>query len=188
MVWRCGGGDKSGLREVDKFVKDGIIKAGRNKIDGKEDNDILILSSKFINPNESLYKNADKIKPIEGYDDIVCHGSPEGLIINGMNNEEWIYTAKEAAEMIRNSQEFKGRSIRLISCQTGANGINSVAQQIADELGVEVMAPTEIVTVEPVEGKMFVSDNDILTRLWIRGENVSETGKWVIFKPRKVGE
>lgn len=110
------------------------------------------------------------------------------MIINGLDNEEWIYTAKEAAEMIRNSQEFRGKNIRLISCQTGANGENSVAQQIADELGVEVMAPTEIVTVEPVEGKMFVSNNDILTQLWIRGEDVAETGKWVIFKPRKVGE
>ena len=173
---------------IDKLGNGGIINIDKNKIDVKGDNDILTLSSKFINPNESLYKNSDKIKPIDGFDDIICHGSPEGLIINGMNNEEWIYTAKEAADMIRNSQEFKGRSIRLISCQTGANGENSVAQQIADELGVDVMAPTEIVTVEPVEGKMFVSDNDILTRLWIRGENVVETGKWVIFKPRKVGE
>ena len=168
--------------------KSGIINIDEKTVSFKGENDILILSSKFINPNESLYKNADKIKPIEGYDDIVYHGSPEGLIINGMDNEEWIYTAKEAAEMIRNSKGFSGRSIRLISCQTGANGIYSVAQQIADELGVEVMAPTETVTVEPIEGKMFVSDNDILTRLWIRGENVVETGKWVIFKPRKAGE
>lgn len=155
---------------------------------GKGEKDILTLSSKFINSNESLYKNSDKIKPINGYDDIICHGSPEGLIINGMNGEEWVYAAKEAAEMIRNSREFRGRDIRLISCQTGAGGKNSIAQQIADELGVNVMAPTEIVTVEPIEGKMFVSNNDILTRLWIAGENVTETGKWEIFKPRKVGE
>lgn len=105
-----------------------------------------------------------------------------------MDDEAWTYTGIEAADMIRNSQAFNGQNIRLISCQTGANGENSIAQQIADELGVDVMAPTEIVTVEPVEGKMFISNNDILTRLWIRGENVIETGKWVIFKPRKAGE
>lgn len=46
------------------------------------------------------------------------------------------------------------------------------------------MAPTEIVTVDPMDGKMFVSDNDVLTLLWINGEDVAETGKWVIFKPK----
>lgn len=69
-----------------------------------------------MNPYDQLFKNADKIKPIEGYDDIICHGSPDGLLIYGLRGEEWTYTAKEAAEIIRNSKEFTGKSIRLISC------------------------------------------------------------------------
>jgi len=105
------------------------------------------------------------------------------LLINGLDGEEWSYNAKQAAEMIRNSQEFKGTDIRLISCQAGA-GDNSIAQLIADELGVNVKAPTEIVNVSP-DGNIFVSDNETLAYMWYNGENVAETGKWVVFKPRK---
>lgn len=105
-----------------------------------------------------------------------------------ISSSELSFRAKEAAELIRNSREFCGKPIRLIACQTGALK-DGIAQQLADELGVNVLAPTEIVNVD-IAGNMFVSDNDVLVDLWntsakeIRG-SIKETGKWVEFKPRK---
>ena len=144
---------------------------------------MLILSSKFVNPNDDLYRYADRIQPEPGVDDIVCHGDPDSLLIEGLNGEVWHYSAEEAAEMIRNSREFRGKAIRLISCQTGAKD-NGIAQQMANILGVSVKAPTEIVNVDS-EGKMFITNNDILARLWNKGEKVKPTGKRKIFKPEK---
>lgn len=166
----------------------GTVKADKpmrfagNGVDKSEKSVILKLNSKFVNPNDNLYEYADLVKPIDGYCDIVCHGSPTELIINGLNNEEWTYTAKEAAEMIRNSAEFNGQNVRLISCQTGA-GDNCIAQQIANELGVEVMAPSEIVNINS-DGEMFLSNNGFIAEMWDNGEDVVETGKWIVFKPR----
>lgn len=178
------GRGKTGLTAVDKSRNGGIIKIEEKFIGSKGDDNILKLTSKFVNPNEDLFRYADKIKPIEGYDDIVCHGSPEGFIINGFDGEIWTYTAKEAAEIICNSKEFKGQNIRLIVCQAGAGGENSIAQQVADELGVDIMASDEIINVDS-EGNIFLSDNGVLAWLWHNGEDVTQTGKWIIFKPRK---
>ena len=101
-----------------------------------------------------------------------------------------IITARGGSMRIprKNIKEFCGKPIRLISCQTGALE-NGIAQQIADELGVNVLAPTEIVNVD-IDGEMFISDNDILSRIWNSSSpeeriKIHETGKWVEFKPRR---
>ncbi len=148
------------------------------------------LSSRFVNPNDMLFRNAAKIKPLDGYSDIIIHGSPTELLVFGNDGEEWAYNAKEAAELIRISREFCGKPIRLIACQTGALK-DGIAQQIADELGVAVLAPTEIVRVD-IDGNMFISDNRVLSEIWNTStsderKNIHQTGKWVEFKPRKRG-
>lgn len=96
-------------------TEDGKLVFRDKRIDNGGGSGIIKLSSKFINPNEKLYRYANYIKPIDGYCDIVCHGSPNELIIRGFNGEEWTYSAKQAAEMIRNSAEFNDKKIRLIS-------------------------------------------------------------------------
>ncbi len=170
----------------------GIMRVGRksgsssNGEELKKDN-MMKFSSIFVNPNDRLSENAKKIKPLDGYSDIVFHGSPTELVAYGIDGEEWVYGAKEAAEMIRNSHEFCGKPIRLIACQAGALK-GGIAQQIADELGVPVLAPTEIVTVD-IDGNMFVSDNDILSGIWNSSSSeerrkIHETGSWIEFKPR----
>lgn len=167
---------------VDKARESGIIEL-KEEIDSEGENGILKLSSKFVNPNDQLFTNADKIKPLEGFSDIVCHGAPNELLINGLEGEEWSYNAKEAAEMIRNSNEFSGKPIRLLSCSTGS-GKNCIAQKISDELGVEVLAPTEDIYVN-AEGDMFLTNNKSLAYMWNEGETVKETGSWVLFTPKK---
>lgn len=46
--------------------------------------------------------------------------------------------------MIRSSKNYTGKKIRLISCEVAAEGANA-AQALADELGVEIMAPNDVV-------------------------------------------
>lgn len=178
---------KNAAETVDFFGNAGIIKVGKI-FDNRGENGILKLTSKFVNSSDQLFRNADKIKPIEGYDDIAIHGSPSNLIINGIDGEEWTYNAKEAAEMIRNAADFHNRPIRLISCRTGF-GENCIAQQLADELCVNVLAPTEVVNVD-VDGEMFVCNNEVLAEIWnlsSRNERKTmlEPGKWIEFKPGK---
>ena len=168
-------------KTVDNSENSSIIEAGKES--KTADKDMLILSSMFVNPNEKLYRYADKIKPLENYSDIVCHGTPNSLLIKGFNGEEWEIPPKEVAERIHNSQEFCGKPIRLISCQTGADS-NGIAQQIADILQVDVMAPTEIVNVNSL-GEMFLSNNKYLAEMWDLGEDVVQTGEWKIFDPKK---
>ena len=66
---------------------------------------MFILSSKFINPNDDLYRYADRIAPQQGFCDIICHGDQFHFLIRGMGGEKWEYSAKNAAEMIKNSSE-----------------------------------------------------------------------------------
>lgn len=146
------------------------------------------LSSIFVNSNDQLSQNAKKIKPLEGYSDIIMHGSPTELLAYDNDGAELLYSAKEAAELIRNSREFCGKPIRLIACQAGALK-DGIAQQLADELGVNVLAPTEIVNVD-IFGNIFISDNDILFGIWNQSPSeerikIRQTGKWVEFKPRR---
>lgn len=148
----------------------------------------MILSSIFVNSNDQLSVNAKKIKPLEGYSDIVFHGTPTELIAYSTDGEELTYNAKESAEMIRNSREFCGKPIRLIACQTGALE-DGIAQQIADELGVPVLAPTEIVIVD-IDGNLFISDNYELAKIWNSSSpeerlKIHQTGEWIEFNPKR---
>ena len=62
--------------------------------------------------------------------------------------------------------------------------LKGFAQQLANELSVDVMAPTEALHIG-VDGDLFISDNDELAYLYFEGENVIETGKWITFKPEE---
>ena len=84
---------------------------------------------------------------------------------------------------IREMTSFEGKPIRLIACQSGAKA-GGAAQQVADALGLTILAPTEIVNVNDL-GEMFLSDNIIRAEMWFKGEPVQPTGKWVILEPRR---
>ena len=148
-------------------------------------------SSIFVNKNEKLFRYAKKIKQENGFEDIVSHANPNAFEIDmvGEGNEtDFItLTPEQMADRIRNSSGYHGGDIRLIACQSGATE-NGAAQKVADILGVRVKAPTENVNVDE-EGRMFVSNNEILAQLWNYADEANkseykETGKWVIFEPK----
>lgn len=154
------------------------------RVDKSDKSDIIKISSIFAKSESNLSRNGKLVKPIDGYTDIICHGSADNLVIEGLDGEEWKYNAKQAAEIIRNSREFTThKKIRLISCNTG-EGKEPIAQLIADELGVEVIAPNESIYINS-KGELFITNNQVLADLWNSGESVKETGKWIKFIPRK---
>jgi hypothetical protein len=116
---------------------------------------------------DPMWKNSDNIKPIEGYQDIVCHGDTIGFSYKDLNGNEISLTPREFAEILKNSPVYEGGPIRLISCEAGANG-SITAQYMADQLGVPVLAPTDVVYVYP-DGVMKVGKYD--------------TGSWILFSP-----
>ncbi len=129
----------------------------------------LELATRFLNKMDPLWENAEKIKPIKGYQDIVCHGDKTGFSYLDLDGNELYMTPREFADILKNSPVYEGRPIRLISCEAGANG-SFTAQYVANQLGVPVLAPTDRVYVYP-DGIMKVGKYD--------------TGRWILFYPRE---
>lgn len=82
----------------------------------------------------ALRFNKSTLRPIDGFHDVFCHGSP--IAVFGDDGVEM--TAKQLADVIRSGTWDGVESIRLVSCQTGGGPF---AQELANELGVSVLAP-----------------------------------------------
>lgn len=153
--------------EKDTIISDASIVI---KAIAEGDERALSLSTRFLTQSDPLFKNAEFIEPIEGYQDIVCHGDKLGFVWKDLNGVESTVSVNEFAEILKNSPVYKGGPIRLISCETGADGAIA-AQYLAKALGEEVMAPTDIVWVK-TNGEMIIGPDQ-----W------TNTGTWKIFKP-----
>lgn len=103
------------------------------------------------------------------------HGTPDAV----QGGDGSMLSADDFAEHVRKHTDWDGESpIRLFSCNTGADP-DGFAQQLSDNLGVDVTAPTK-----PVwswsHGSPFVTDVDPVT-----GEPVwPPNGTWVHFQPK----
>ena len=177
-------GDKATLREMkgrlglaQEYMSSVIDEKGESGYNGKQGKagsmedagviNVFALSTRFLNRMDPLWENAAKIEPIEGYQDIVCHGDTVSIVYRDANGNEINVSALEFAEILKSSPVYEGRPIRLIACEAGAGG-SVVAQTVADYLGVEVMAPTDIVYVY-TDGTIKIGRNN--------------TGIWKRFKP-----
>jgi hypothetical protein len=75
-----------------------------------------------------------------GHFDVVVHGGPDGFFTLAVDGERISLDA--VVEAVRSSPDYAaGQPIRLLSCQTAADG-GIPAQALADALGVQVVAPT----------------------------------------------
>lgn len=131
---------------------------------------IVAASPRFVNRNDMLYINAQKIRPIDGYEDVVVHGDKYGFVFKDADGKESNVSVVEFADILKKSGTYKGGAIRLISCETGAEG-GITAQGLADILGVEILAPN---------GVVYVDSNGELTI----GHPLTNTGEWVRIYPR----
>lgn len=134
--------------------------------------DVATASPTFANSKDQLYQNSKNIKRINGYEDVVVHGDMYGFVFKNADGEESTVSVREFAHILKESGLYNGGDIRLISCETGKTG-SLAAQGLADELGVNVLAPTDVVYIY-ADGKMIVSS-----------DGYTNDGEWVIFEPRK---
>jgi hypothetical protein len=101
--------------------------------------------------------NFDAVRPETGFHDVVVHGERNGLFrpglvgADGAGHSANFTHPNQIADAVRANPHYDGGPVRLISCYTGAvdprAGVPPAAQQVADALGVPVMAPTDAVGV-----------------------------------------
>lgn len=121
----------------------------------------------FVNKSDKLYEYSKNIKPLKDYEDIVCHGDGISFAFRDLDGNESNVSVKEFADILLKSGTYKGGNIRLITCNAGAkDGV--VAQELANMLKVNVLAPSDIVNVY-MDGELKVDNG----------------GEWVLFKPKK---
>jgi hypothetical protein len=76
---------------------------------------------------------AEHAPPDPGKFDVVVHGNGPDFVTDGMPTNP-----AQIADAVRGNPNYTGQPIRLLSCYSA----NGAAQELADELGVEVIAPT----------------------------------------------
>ncbi|THA33092.1 hypothetical protein E6W17_32055 [Streptomyces sp. A1547] len=115
--------------------------------------------------------NASKAIPAKGYYDVIVHGGPHDF---GPTIDAWAkgenFDHRVLASLIKQDPNWGGSPIRLLSCNTGCDG-STAAQNLANSLGVRVMAPSEIIWARP---------NGVLR---ISPKPYGRTGEWRIFEP-----
>lgn len=124
------------------FVSGGKISGGYypediNRAITQKDTNFV---TKDINDPESIFGELVELVPkYENYYDIKAHGSPEAVKIYRS-----VVDAQELARIIMFRSDYHGEPIRLLCCETGKMKKGTCfAQELADLLGVTVLAPTE---------------------------------------------
>ena len=130
--------------------------------------------SSFLNSSEQLYENAKKIIPLPDYQDIVIHGDKTGFSYKDKDGNETLLNVGEFTKILKESGLYKGGKIRLISCEAAAPGAHT-AQWFANDMGVEVLAPTDIVWVDR-DGNMTIGPDEF-----------TDSGAWITIEPETEG-
>lgn len=145
---------------------------------------LLALSRAYMNKNDQAYAFFKKIDELDGYEDILIHADEKGFIYETTGGTNIIYTASELADILRSDFDaYHGKDIRLLSCGSGRLS-DGLAQQLADELQVNVLAPTETLWIRD-DGALFISDSNVLAEMWNEHIDVKASGEWKAFIPNK---
>ena len=124
------------LEVVDKYFKKNAIANS-----GKDGTITLADINKMITSYEK--KVLDKIPAKSGYFDFAAHGAPDYIEYGEKGNT---MSAREVARVISHNENYNGQKVRMLSCSTGSTD-DGFAQQLANSLGVEVEASTDILYV-----------------------------------------
>ena len=110
-----------------------------------------------------------RVRPLPGYHDVIVHGSPESFWV--YRGEEEIAIDQRRLATYMKSSEYGGGPVRLLSCKTGQCSA-AIAQDLANKLGVEVLAPSDSLWIW-TNGEMTIGPDE-----W------TNTGTWNSFKPK----
>jgi len=110
---------------------------------------------------DSFGTQASRAEPwSNGSFDVVVHGSPNGFWTQPPEVGGERISLDAVIDAIKNSGRYrKGQGVRLLSCQTGADGA-IVAQELANELGDTVIAPTTDV-ITNANGRIWLDVNGV---------------------------
>jgi len=128
----------------------------------------------FVPNLENLHANAMKVIPKTGFTDVTIHGNGISFFFSETSNHP--VSASSLSSLLGKVPSYQGGSIRLMSCSAGAYN-DGVAQQVANILGVDVLAPTDSLWITET-GDMIISDTKFNAERWIA------TGSWKLFKPK----
>ena len=132
------------------------------------------------NDNFSIFINKRKDIDVNGFYDVIAHGSPVSIQIQHKGQTINI-NHRIAAKINKNDKQYKGQGIRLLSCSTGKLNYG-FAQNLANKLNVPVQAPTDILWAKP-SGKYYVAGGKMVNGRLI--EDFSLPSKFVIFYPQR---
>ena len=118
----------------------------RNVLTNAGNNDKIQLladiNKAFTEPEKKAIENVPRK---EGYFDFAAHGTANSIEYGSQGDT---MSARDVATIIRHNKAYNGQKVRLLSCSTGSTD-NGFAQQLANALGVEVEAPTDILLIYP---------------------------------------
>ena len=142
------------LNNLVKYAKNGIIEVEGNTNISKASSEsnkktfkprYKVLGEGYINlmPHDLQGEEFKKIPKIKGYTDVICHTDYDGrvLYIDNPQGVSYELNITEFCNLLRQLGLKKGQKVRLFCCSAGKYGDESIAQSIANELGVEVLAP-----------------------------------------------
>src|SRR5262249_6691554 len=122
----------------------------------------------LIGKGDPLAQAATWITPQKGVIDVVVHGTSDAFHV--LHNGSLVQVNHRSLATLIEKSGQSGESIRLLSCNSGACR-NGIAQNLANKLGMKVVAPTD---------KLWIHPNGSLT---IGKTPAVNTGQWVTFKP-----
>ena len=109
---------------------------------------------------------------LPGFHDVVVHGSPThfGISPSPWQRADVLVEAKVVAELVQADPSYAGGAVRLMSCSTGCLP-DGAAQKLANEMGVDVLAPSDLLWTYP-DGSLSIGPT-----------SYSNTGQWNLFHP-----
>lgn len=127
--------------------------------------------SVLMEEGDAFVKNTRKTEPLDGYHDVVIHGSPVDF---GKTPDAWAnnknFSHRVLSRLIENDPSYSGGPIRLLSCSAGACSTGA-AQNLSNKMGVPVMAPSDTLWAYP-SGRLAIGPNA-----------AANSGGWVTFYP-----
>lgn len=152
--------------------------------DGVPDREIPVheqVTQKIVDPSKHAPKRvtlaargdrfaeaAKKVFPEPGFTDVVVHGSPNAFHV--VHNGKEVALTPNSLRTWLKKQGYRGGPIRLLSCDAGAHS-TATAQSIANGLGVEVKAPSDLTWIH-ADGSVTIGPNES-----------TNSGRWVTFRP-----
>lgn len=134
------------------------------------ESEAIAAGASLVGRDGNLGAAAAKITPQPGVFDVVVHGDANGFYVQNADGSWAEINANNMAQYI-SKNGYAGEPIRLVSCSTGSCSAGA-AQNLANQLGVSVQAPSDTVWIHP-NGQLTIGTSP-----------TTNTGTWNTFVPQ----